>query len=432
MTDAAPAPHLFVDLQVTQSTAYGERGMPRYAGELAAALYEDGAPIAGFGLNPRLPPPARLPKSVTTSGLLVWNTIAEFRRLAASGPLTTLLTCPFFEEHPIESVLPRHMLLGSAALAAVVYDLIPYAMPQRYQQTVAEQRLYGLRHELVRRADVLLALSEHTRRDVIDRFGVEDDKVVVIGAGASEFFRPPVDARDATHEVQTALPDVTQPFVLGVGGADPRKNWAALVRGFAALPATLRDELQLVVVSNPVIRDTLRTLLEETGLPAGRVVLASNVSDALLRALYQSAALFVLPSVYEGFGLPALEAVRCGCPAITSNATALPEVLQFPPATFPPLDVEALSGLMRRALEDEPFRSELVEAGRRAAAEHTWPRVAGRSLRALEGIRVGPSARPIPRRVAILGVGTTDGDSVAGLPIGVLDAVADRVDLDCF
>ncbi len=238
--------------------------------------------------------------------------------------------------------------------------------------------------------------------------------------------------RDALEEVRCALPSISRPFVLGVGGADARKNWAALVRGFAALPTAVRDELQLVVVSNAVIGDTLRALLAETRLRDDSVVLASTVSDALLRALYQSAALFVLPSVYEGFGLPALEAVRCGCPTITSDTTSLPEVLQYPPATFPPHDIDALSRLMHRALKDEHFRSELVDAGQRAAGRHTWQRVADRSLRALQEIRVPQGARAVPKRVAILGLGSTDGGSVVGLPIGALDAVAERVDLDCF
>jgi glycosyltransferase involved in cell wall biosynthesis len=423
---------LFVDLQVTQSTDYGERGMPRYAAEFANALLEAGAPIAAFALNPSLPPPPRLPTAVRDSGLVVWNTIDVFRRLSEPGPLMPVLTCPFFEQHPVESVLPRHLLVGSGPIAAVLYDLIPYVMPDRYQRTAAERKLYGIRQQLVRRAEVLLALSENTRRDAIEILGVPPERVHTIGAGASEFFRTPTEDEDPAGVVHAALPDVRRRFLLAVGGPDPRKNWPALIEAFSLLPNPLRASLQLVLVSNLASQESLRARARECGLRDDELVIAPLVSDEVLRALYQSAGLFVLPSLYEGFGLPVLEAARCGCVALTSNVSSLPEVLDYEPATFAPDDPAAMASVMQRALEDDAFRGELQRVGKRAAQQHTWAAVADQTVTALRGVAKTRQVRPLRRRIAIVGRSSPESGIIAGTRPAVLHALAASVDVDCF
>ncbi|MDP1805401.1 MAG: glycosyltransferase, partial [Acidimicrobiales bacterium] len=114
-----------------------------------------------------------------------------------------------------------------------------------------------------------------------------------------------------------------------------------------------------------------------------------------LRALYQQASLFVYPSMYEGFGLPALEAARCGCPTITSNSSSMPEILDFEPATFDPTDAAALADLIERSLTDSTLGEQLSAAARWASATHTWDRVAERAIDAYS--RIDP---PSPRRAA--------------------------------
>lgn len=432
MTGAAPIPRLFVDLQVTQSTQYAERGMPRYAAEFGKALLESGAPIAAFALNPTLPAPSRLPDALRDSGLIVWNTIDTYRNLSESGQLLSVLTCPFFEQHPIEAVFPRHMLVNGGPIAVVLYDLIPYVMAEKYQTSFVERSLYRIRRQLVQRADVVLALSEHTRRDAIEVLGISPSRITTIGAGASDFFHPPNAGEDAATTIRGSIPEIDRRFVLGVGGADPRKNWHALVDAFALLPRATRERLQLVVVSNPSSEVDLQTHAHARGLRDHQLVVAALVSDEVLRALYQSAALFVLPSLYEGFGLPVLEAARCGCPAIMSAVSSLPEVLDFAPATFRPDDPASIAATMNRALVDETFRARLKSAGDRAARQHTWTAVAKRAQAGLSAVRVSQHARPIRRRLALLGRSSLDRSIVTGFRTGVVDLLAERCEVDCF
>jgi glycosyltransferase involved in cell wall biosynthesis len=432
MTGAARVPRLFVDLQVTQSTQYAERGMPRYAAEFGKALLESGARIAAFALNPTLPAPSQLPDALRDSGLVVWNTIDTYRNLSNLGPLLSVLTCPFFEQHPIEAVFPRHMLLSGGPIAVVLYDLIPYVMADRYQTSFAERSLYRVRRQLVQRADVVLALSDHTRRDAIEVLGIAPERITIIGAGASEFFHLPDVREDPTATRDRSIPEIDRSFVLGVGGADPRKNWAALIDAFAMLPRRIREGLQLVLVSNPSSQAALRAHAHLRGLRDKQLVLTALVSDEVLRTLYQTASLFVLPSLYEGFGLPVLEAARCGCPAITSDASSLPEVLDFGPATFRANDPAAIAATMKRALVDEAFRARLKDAGSRAARRHTWATVAKRAQAGLNAVRVRQSARPTRCRFALLGESSLERSIVSGFRADAVDLLAERCEVDCF
>ena len=196
------------------------------------------------------------------------------------------------------------------------------------------------------------------------------------------------------------------------------------------LPHDVRTGLQLVIVCQlpASVEATLADRCLARGLTPGRdVVFTGYVPDRVLRAMYQAAELFVCPSLYEGFGLPVLEAARCRCPSITSDRSSLPEVLSFPPATFAP-DPEAMAAAIDRALTDESFRSELVAAGDRAVLRHSWDKVASRTVAALE--RLAPvlrrqPTRPPPLRVAIVGAGSS-------VPTEVIEAIAERAVLERF
>jgi glycosyltransferase involved in cell wall biosynthesis len=262
--------------------------------------------------------------------------------------------------------------------------------------------------------------------------GIDPERITTIGAGASELFHLPNVSEDATTTICRSIPEIDRGFVLGVGGADPRKNWLALIDAFALLPKGTRERLQLVVVSNLSSRAALRARARDRGLRDDQLVLAALVSDEVLRALYQTAALFVLPSLYEGFGLPVLEAARCGCPAITSDVSSLPEVLDFAPATFRPDDPASIAATMNRALVDEAFRARLRNAGDRAARQHTWMAVAKRAQATLSTVRISQHPRPIRRRLALVGWSSFEESIITGLPTSVVDLLAERCEVDCF
>lgn len=172
------------------------------------------------------------------------------------------------------------------------------------------------------------------------------------------------------------------------GGFDSRKNIDGLITAYSLLPAELRNDHQLVIVSK--LRDAARRQLEQlgkrAGLAANELVLTGYVEDEDLISLYTEATLFVFPSKHEGFGLPALEAMACGAPVIGSNSTSIPEVIGLAEALFDPLSPQSIMEKMAHALRDESFRQQLRLHGLNQVRKFSWEECAQRALRALEAV----------------------------------------------
>jgi glycosyltransferase involved in cell wall biosynthesis len=389
---------IIVDLQASQSAAHAERGIARYSLELTRALLRRGAPIHALAVNPNLPPPRGLPPDLAASPLLTDRSARTFAAAAELGRVAYHVMSPIELELPAPLVLSRSGLVRSDALVVVLYDLIPLIFADRYLTDDRVRLPYLARLQLVRDADLVLAISEHTRRDGIEHLGLDPARVVTIGGGASEAFRPAAPGADPAAEVRRARATVTKPFVLTVAGYEWRKNTEALIEAFARLPEHVRTAHQLVVACS-VPAEGERTWREHAracGLGDADLVVTGYVDDALLRSLYQAAALFVFPSRYEGYGLPALEAASCGTPVLTSDSSSLPEILDLPASTFPPHDIAAMCERIEAALTDDALRSALLAAGARAAAAHTWDAVADRTLAAYDRLaeRTGDTNDP--------------------------------------
>ena len=382
---------LFLDVQGTQDDVHPERGIPRYITMLVRALLARPGAVSRVALNPAVPAPARLPEDISTSPNLVWNTPAAFREASAEGLFAYHIMSPFHLHLPLEAALPAHAFAADA-FVVTLYDLIPLHDPAAYLPDFYSQ-LYRSRLSVVRSADLVLTLSNHTSVDAVERLGLRPSRVVTVGAGVSPFFTRVGDAR-ARAALCAGVPRLSRPFVLTVSGHDARKNTALLLRAFARLPSSLRRELQLVVVGYiaPDLHDEYLRVTQEEGCADDEILWAGRVSDDTLRALYQSAEVFVFPSVLEGFGLPVLEAAACGCPALTARSSSLPEILDWVPSTFDPSDPAELTALLQRATTDSSFRSELARAGDAAAARHTWEAVADRTLEAVGKLRARRAA----------------------------------------
>jgi glycosyltransferase involved in cell wall biosynthesis len=245
-------------------------------------------------------------------------------------------------------------------------------------------RLVGYLNQVVprsvQRADRVLAVSEATRQDVIALYGAPPEKVAVIYNGVDARFRPIEDA-GARRAIRARYGIGDAPYILAVGTVHARKNYPRLVE---AVHRLTRPELRLVIAGgrgNP--RGPLHTRIAELGL-AGQVIFAGFVGDEDLPALYSAARVLAFPSIYEGFGLPALEAMACGTPVVTSNTSSLPEIVGEAGLLVDPYDVDALAGALARALDDEPLRAVLVEKGLRRARRFTWAEAA-RQTRAVYG-----------------------------------------------
>jgi len=284
--------------------------------------------------------------------------------------------------HSPDFVLPP---VRRARTVLTVHDLSFLRLPECSSPSLLAYLMDAVPRS-VARADVLLADSESTRRDLIELLHVPEDRVFVLYAGVEERFRPEAEARDARTRERHGL---ARPYILGVGTLQPRKNYGALIRAFHRLVEEHDLPHDLVIVgSKGWLYDDVFATIAELGL-AERVRLLGLVDDDDLPALYRGADVFAFPSLYEGFGIPVLEAMGCGTPVVTSNVSSLPEVAGDAALQVPPDDVDALADAMWRSISDTALREALRIRGFRQAARFTWKRAAEELIGVYE--RVAPS-----------------------------------------
>lgn len=274
---------------------------------------------------------------------------------------------------------------GGYTTSAILYDLIPYTHPQIYLADARHRAWYHRKLASLQRCDLLLAISEHSRSEAIARLGIPADRVINISAAVSDFFRK-IDLSPQQAGELRKRRGLERPFIMYTGGLDSRKNIEGLIEAFSRLPAAVRDAHQLAVVCsiNPKEHERLSALARSFGLRDGHVVLTGFVSDEDLRGLYNLCELFVFPPLYEGFGLPALEAMACGAPTIASNTTSIPEVIGRDDAMFDPADLDAIAAMVTRVLESPALREDLRQHAAVQARRFSWE-ISAR--KALDGIR---------------------------------------------
>jgi glycosyltransferase involved in cell wall biosynthesis len=222
----------------------------------------------------------------------------------------------------------------------------------------------------VRRADVLLADSEATRQDLVELLNVPPEKIHVIYPGVEPGFAPERDPA-ALRRVRERY-GIQRPYILGLGTLQPRKNFQRLIEAYALLRGRHGLTHQLVIGGGKGwLYETIYATIETLGLKSD-IVLPGFVRDEDLPALYTGADLFAFPSLYEGFGIPVLEAMACGTPVVTATASSLPEVAGDAALLVPPEDVEALADALWRALEDSALRQTLVQRGAAQVARFKW------------------------------------------------------------
>jgi glycosyltransferase involved in cell wall biosynthesis len=416
---------LVVDLQTAQGGFFGDRGIRRYAMSLTSALLRRGA-VSAVLFNPNRPTVDPIPTELADTAQVEWSSTPTLRRLDAAGATAYLMTSPFERVQPPASFLPRFVVDSGMPVAAVLYDLIPEIIDV-YPAELMEG--YRVRRELIKHVDLILALSDQTKRDAIDRLGVPPERVQVIGAGASEYFRPRAAGDQPALLLAERLPQITKPYVFCVSGWSAHKNTEGLIDAWARLPTRTRDAMQLVVTCRlpPQAGTAWVDRARTRGLRDGDLVVTDYVDDEVLRALYQQAHLLVTPSFYEGFGLPVLEAALCECPAVTSNAAAVPEVLQWAPSSFSPGDLDEMAHVIERGVHDEEFRLQLRHAGDAATRRHTWERVAEQTESACARLAAARVRHRAPRlRLALVGAFDSPRDERVAREIGA------AADVECF
>ncbi len=271
---------------------------------------------------------------------------------------------------------------------ATLHDLIPLLNRERYlEHDPVFKRFYERRIEQIKSVAALAAVSQSASEEATDLLGFDAARIADTSEAADELFRPLALSRDASRRLRERF-GLSGPYLLYAGGADPRKNLHRLVGAFGQLPAASREQHQLLVVGRMGEGERAALVLDarQQGLPDEAVVIAGYVPDEDLVRLYSDCALFVMPSLHEGFGLPALEAMQSGAPTIGSNSSSLPEVIGLDEAMFDPLSVSAMRERIERVLTDEALRSRLVAHGLERAKQFSWEVTARRTIGLIERV----------------------------------------------
>lgn len=256
-----------------------------------------------------------------------------------------------------------------------IHDLIPFLFPEMCAQSKKVKALpvfKKLISYVAGKTDKIITDSNNSQKDILRVFSLPESKVKVIYIGISDCYR--VDKNNLAKKN----------FLLYVGRQDPSKNLLGIIKAFARLKN--RDNYQLVITGKKDNRyPEPYSLVSRMNLEK-EIVFTGVVSGEELFRLYNSAALFVFPSLYEGFGLPPLEAMACGCPVITSNTSSLPEVVGDAGVLVNPYDVNELAKAMERVLEDGDLREKLIKKGLERVKLFSWQKAASQTLEVYESL----------------------------------------------
>ncbi|GAB4339675.1 MAG: glycosyltransferase family 1 protein [Candidatus Abyssubacteria bacterium] len=266
------------------------------------------------------------------------------------------------------------------ASVLTVHDLMQY----RYRSYFSDESLHAMHRARCKRmigaADMIIAVSEYTRTDILRNFDVDPEKVRTVLEGASTRLSNMTDD-ESIQKVRTKY-GLSKPYLFYLATDYPHKNHKNLLLAFHHLVSERQRDVQLVFAGArfylkgiPLLEELTRNLQR-----SNRLIRLEHVDDGELAVLYHGAELFVYPSLDEGFGLPLLEAMACGTPVASSRAASLPEVGGDAAVYFDPLDVRDMVEVIERALHDTNLRRELVDRGHRRCSELTWEKTAEQTL----------------------------------------------------
>jgi len=327
----------------------------------------------GWGHDLHLPPP---------SERFAVRTIAADGR----GPADFFAFRVHWEQTILPPALERYAIdvfFGPAFMAPLdwpgprvvtVHDLL-FERSDQYNPAPSTAYYRAWARRCAQAADAIVSISRATAADVRDLWGLGDAPLWTIPLASTLPFVP-LDRATAAAQVHAAL-DIGEPYILYVGNTFPRKNVERLVAAYGHLDEGLRRSTRLVLVTAPDAQ--LDAILARHDVAARTVVTGYCATD-LLPHIYAAAELLVFPSLFEGFGLPALEALACGTPVVCSHTSSIPEVVGDAAVLIDPTDVEGIAAAMARLLTDASLRADLAARGRARAQLFSWAR-AGRETR---------------------------------------------------
>lgn len=405
---------ILTDLQACQSLPHKNRGIGRYSLSLAAEVgRQRGEHELYVALNAAIPRSIESVRAVlpADTDFAIWSGIRktsweraenEMRREAGNMVREAAFAAWGADIHHISSFFEGYAddvvvdipHVRRVPVAVTLYDLIPLLYQDTYLPDERMKRWYLSRVEALKRADLLMTISECTRRDAIEHLGMDPSRIINISAAVDPMFRVgrPTPGVEAVLRERYGL---SGRILLYTGGIDDRKNIGRLIEAFSQVEPAIRSGVQLVIVCgiNGEAARALRAHAAAMGLAREDLVLTGYVSDKDLVALYNVCEAFVFPSWYEGFGLPVLEAIACGAAVIASDRASVPEVVGLSDALFNPFNTQEMAARITEVLANAGFRETLREHARIQARRFSWEASATCALQAMAET-VQRAARP--------------------------------------
>jgi glycosyltransferase involved in cell wall biosynthesis len=277
---------------------------------------------------------------------------------------------------------PLHL---ACPLVVTIHDMIWYTPPKQARATTMLNKrqlmnsyVRWVTKRAAQKAEAIIAVSKDANDSIVTQLELPAEKITVAHNAASEIFYH-IDEQDRLLYARQKY-DLDAKYILAIGSADPRKNLNSLVLAYAELPPDLQEQYKLVIVwTHTVLSDEMEQLVYSADLQ-DRVQFLQGVGDEDLVCLYNAASLFAFPSLYEGFGLPPLEAMACGTPVVAANNSSIPEVVGDAAVLFNAEDVAAMANAISGVLVDECLRASMIEKGFRRSSSFSWTKCARDTL----------------------------------------------------
>lgn len=267
----------------------------------------------------------------------------------------------------------------SCKLIVTIHDLIPYFLPEMVRPSFLK-RFINEMPTIVERADRIISVSNTSKQDIVNIFKIDPNKITVIPSAPTSAFHP-LPKSEIKNWLRKTY-GLKKPYILYVGGLNPRKNVTELIYAYSKIRRELPDGQQLVVLGpEGKHRSKLKLLGEVLNITAEELIFPGFIDSSELPNFYNGADLFVYPSLYEGFGLPPIEAMACGTPVITSNVSSLPEVVGDAALTVNPYDTLALAETILKVLSDDSLRLDLSNKGLRHSVKYNWDTITAQILK---------------------------------------------------
>ena len=449
------------DLQACQTPASARRGVGRYSGALYRAFSRldggidlraliaddmpaDSLPSLREHRFTRLP---TFPEWGTEPGFLGGERDAIDATMYASciGYLNADIVhvAHAFEGFSERIAMPPIRGQGVGPLvAATLYDLIPLRFPKHYFRDQVFHQWYRSRLQWLRQADLLLAISESSRTDAIDMLGIAPWRITTIHGGVSGLFKPAVDPAAERRNLAQRY-GIRDRFVLYTGGDDHRKNLRGALAGYAAVAPEYRANRQFILICamEDARRGALLQHARELGLRNDEVLITGYVPDEDLVRFYQSCDAFVFPSLYEGLGLPVLEAMACGAPVIGGDNSSIKELIAREDALFDATDPEGMARVLGSVLADPGHADALRDHALSRSREYSWDRSAHLAAAAFRdaldrgrhaALQATAHGWPVRMRMAILTPLPPVRSGIADYNAGFIPYLGRHFDIDVF